>query len=121
MKNSRLVYSTESGRMCPECGQAVEKCSCTGKKGRNKTQAPPGDGIVRIRRETKGRKGKTVTAVSGVPLDAQDLQHLGKDLRRKCGSGGTVDEGVIYIQGDHRETLFNELKKQGYTVKLAGG
>ena len=69
MKNSRLVYSTESGRMCPECGQPVEKCSCKGKKGQKTAQAPPGDGVVRIRRETKGRKGKTVTAVSGVPLD----------------------------------------------------
>ena len=107
--------------MCPECGQPVEKCSCKGKKGQKTGQAPPGDGVVRIRRETKGRKGKTVTAVSGVPLDAEGLQQLAKELRRKCGSGGTVDEGVIYIQGDHRETLLNELKKQGYTVKLAGG
>ena len=81
----------------------------------------PGDGIIRIRREVKSRKGKTVTVILGVPLADRDLKQFAKILKRKCGSGGSVKDGVIIIQGDHRETLLNEIKQQGYTVKLAGG
>jgi translation initiation factor 1 len=81
----------------------------------------PDDGIVRIRREVKGRKGKTVTAVFGLQLNDKKLQQFAKILKRKCGTGGTVKDGIIIIQGDHRETLLNEIKQQGYTVKLAGG
>ena len=81
----------------------------------------PKDGIVRIRREVKGRKGKTVTAVFGVPLDDRKLQQFAKTLKRKCGTGGAVKDGVIIIQGDHREPLLNEINKEGYTLKLAGG
>ena len=116
-ENSRLVYSTESGRACPECGKPASACGCRKKK----TKAGPDDGIVRIRRETKGRGGKTVTSVSGVPLDAPALKNLAKALKSRCGTGGSVKDGVIEIQGDHRETLVQEMKKQGYTVKLAGG
>ena len=76
---------------------------------------------VRIRREVKGRKGKTVTAVFGIPHDDKKLQQFAKSLKRKCGSGGTVIDGVIIIQGDHRETLLDEIKQQGYNVKLAVG
>ena len=81
----------------------------------------PGDGIIRIRREVKSRKGKTVTAILGVPLADRDLKQFAKILKRKCGSGGSVKDGVIIIQGDHRETLLNEIKQKGYNVKLAGG
>lgn len=72
-------------------------------------------------REVRGRKGKTVTSVFGVPLNDKELKEFAKVLKRNCGTGGTVKNGVIFIQGDHRETLLREIKQQGYTVKLAGG
>jgi len=121
MDDNRLVYSTESGRICPSCGQQTPKCICKKKKTVKKQSIYPNDGIVRIRREVKGRKGKTVTAVFGVSLNDKKLQQFAKTLKRKCGTGGTVKDGVIIIQGDHRETLLKEIKQQGYTVKLAGG
>lgn len=121
MNNTRLVYSTESGRICPSCGHPATKCTCKKKKTAKKQSIYPNDGIVRIRREVKSRKGKTVTAVFGVPLDDKKLHQFAKTLKRLCGTGGTVKDGVIIIQGDHRETLLKEIKKQGYTVKLAGG
>jgi translation initiation factor 1 len=121
MDNNRLVYSTESGRICPSCGRPTKKCSCNKKKAVKKQSDYPDDGLVRIRREVKGRKGKTVTAIFGVPLDDKDLKQFAKTLKQKCGTGGSVKDGVIIIQGDHRETLLNEIKQQGYTVKLAGG
>jgi translation initiation factor 1 len=121
MGNNRLVYSTEAGRICLECKQPSADCTCKKEKTAKKQSIYPNDGIVRIRRETKGRKGKTVTAVFGLPLDDKKLQQIAKTLKRLCGSGGTVKDGVIIIQGDHRETLLKEIKKQGYNVKLAGG
>lgn len=123
MENSRLVYSTETGRVCPECGKPSKKCRC--KKQRVKSTAPPtgypDDGTIRIRREVKGRGGKTVTSIWGVPLEGQALKQFAKTLKQRCGTGGSVKAGVIVIQGDHRETLAAEIKKQGYTVKIAGG
>jgi translation initiation factor 1 len=113
---SRLVYSTETGRVCPDCGQPVAACVCKAKGA-----APKGDGIVRVSHETKGRKGKGVTLIRGVPLDADALTALAKQLKANCGSGGTVKDGVIEIQGDHRETVIAALQKQGMTVKRAGG
>ena len=121
MNNSRLVYSTESGRICHSCGQPATKCTCKKKKTAKKQSIYPDDGIVRIRREVKGRKGKTITAVFGIPLSDRDLKQFAKILKRKCGSGGNIKDGVIIIQGDHREILLNEIKQQGYNVKLAGG
>ncbi len=121
MGNNRLVYSTESGRVCPACGHPTTRCTCKKKKTTKKQSKYPNDGIVRIRREVKGRKGKTVTAVFGFPLDDKKLQQIAKTLKRLCGSGGTVKDGAIIIQGDHRETLLKEIKQQGYTVKLSGG
>lgn len=114
--NFRPVYSSDQGRLCPDCGKAVSSCICA--QGRD---AAAGDGIVRIRRESKGRGGKTVTLVTGVPLDAGALKALGKELKRRCGTGGTVKDGLIEIQGDHTETLMAELHKRGYTVKRTGG
>ncbi len=111
-----LVYSSQLGRICPACGKPVKGCIC-----RKKPTAIAGDGIVRVRRESKGRGGKTVTVVTGVPLDEEKLKSLAGDLKRRCGTGGTVKDGVIEIQGDHRELLVEQLKRQGYTVKLAGG
>ncbi len=111
-----MVYSTERGLVCPKCRVPMAKCRC-GKE----EPAPAGDGIVRVRRETKGRGGKTVTAVADVPLGGEALRDLASDLKRRCGTGGTVKDGVIEIQGDHRETVVAELSRRGFTVKLAGG
>ncbi len=113
--SSGLVYSTDAGRMCPTCRQSVAACIC-GQKA-----VPTGDGIVRVSRETKGRAGKGVTLVKGLALDAAALTALGKQLKAACGSGGTVKEGVIEIQGDHVERVIEWLKKDGRTVKRAGG
>jgi translation initiation factor 1 len=79
------------------------------------------DGIIRIQREVKGHKGKTVTTVSGFQIKADELKNLVTQLKRRCGTGGTVKDGIIIMQGDHRNVLLSELKKQGYTAKLAGG
>ncbi|WP_372656493.1 translation initiation factor Sui1 [Hydrogenophaga sp.] len=111
-----LVYSTESGRMCPVCRQPVAACVCG--------QARPvvaGDGIVRVSRETKGRGGKAVTLVKGLALDASALVALAKQLKAACGSGGTVKDGVIEVQGDHCDKLVLALQAKGFAVKRAGG
>lgn len=120
MKNnskSGLVYSTESGRMCPECRQPVSACMC---KAGAKTLIK-GDGVVRVSRQSKGRGGKTVTVVRGLALDPVALAALGKQLRTACGSGGTVKDGVIEIQGDHCDLVLETLKKLGHDGKRAGG
>ncbi len=116
---SGLVFSTEKGQMCPGCQQALDECACDTLAEEQRLEQL--DGIVRIRRETAGRKGKGVTTVSGVPLAEKQLKQLAKKLKQQCGTGGSVKEGVIEIQGDHRDTLKLALEKQGYTVKLAGG
>ncbi|SHJ81939.1 translation initiation factor 1 [Desulfatibacillum alkenivorans DSM 16219] len=122
MNDSRLVYSTETGRMCPDCGKPKAKCSCKKKKkGKEAPQPFPQDGVVRIRREVKGRKGKTAIAIFGLPLEGPDLKDFAKHLKQKCGSGGSVKDGVIIIQGDHREAAAEAIKEKGYKVKLAGG
>lgn len=110
-----LVYSTDQGRMCPGCGQPVADCQC------GKAARPAGDGIVRVSRETKGRKGKGVTLVTGVPLAETELKALAKELKAKCGTGGTVREGVIEIQGDQRDLLVPLLQAKGWQVRRAGG
>ncbi len=79
------------------------------------------DGVVRIRRESKGRGGKTVTVVTGIPLPVEALRELAGELKRRCGSGGTVKEGIVEIQGDHADLLLAELQTRGFTVKRAGG
>lgn len=115
-RNSKPVYSCQTGRLCPNCGKAPNQCSC-------KQQAPKqkDDGIVRIQRETKGRKGKGVTLITGIPLAGAELKQLAKKLKQKCGTGGTIKNGVLEIQGDHRDLLMEELLKEGWTVKKAGG
>jgi translation initiation factor 1 len=110
-----LVYSTDGGRMCPECRQPLAQCTCKAKA------VPAGDGVVRVSRQTKGRGGKSVTVVKGLALDAVALAALGKQLRTACGSGGTVKDGVIEIQGDHCELVMEALTKQGHRPKRAGG
>ena len=101
--------------MCPGCNKPKQQCICKQKQTILK------DGIVRLMRETKGRKGKGVTLINGVSLDPTGLKKLAKSLKQKCGSGGSVKNGVIEIQGDHRDTLEKELTGLGYKVKRAGG
>ena len=119
-QNSRLVYSTETGRVCPECQKPLSKCTCKKKKPETPTSIKY-DGKIRIQREKKGRKGKTVTTVSGFQLDDNELKTLAARLKRKCGTGGSVKGGVIVIQGDHRAAIQAELKKRGFTAILSGG
>jgi translation initiation factor 1 len=113
---SVLVWSSEKGRICPGCGESVSSCNCRKKKSR-----PGGDGIVRVRRETKGRGGRTVTVVTGVDLDDTALKALSGDLKKRCGSGGTVKDGDIEIQGDFCDLVIAELAGRGHKVKRAGG
>jgi translation initiation factor 1 len=109
------VYSTDPGLACPGCGHPAGQCCCS------KKSSPAGDGIVRISRETKGRKGNGVSLIFGLPLDEDGLKKLARQLKQKCGTGGSIKNGVIEIQGDHRESLKDELSRQGFKVKLAGG
>lgn len=111
-----LVYSTEGGRMCPGCRQPVAACVC-----RAARPGPAGDGVVRVSRETGGRGGKAVTVVRGLALPADQLAALGKRLKASCGSGGTVKDGVIEVQGDHRDRIVEALQAAGHVVKRAGG
>ena len=115
-KNEGIVYSTEFGKICPKCGNLVSKCICS-----KRIPGIPNDGIVRISRETKGRKGSGVSIITGISLDDKDLKKLSKQLKKKCGAGGTVKSGSIEIQGDHRDVLKEELSKLGYRVKFSGG
>ena len=111
---NRIVYSTDADSFCPRCGQPKAACRC-------RAQQPAGDGIVRVSRETKGRKGKGVTIIRGVPLNADELPALAKQLKQLCGSGGSINDCAIEIQGDHRDRLIPALQKHGWVVKKAGG
>lgn len=115
--SSNLVYTSDAGRICPTCSKPVAICICR----RTASRGGKGDGVVRVGRETKGRKGKGVTIISGVPLPPDELKELASELKQKCGSGGTLKNGVIEIQGDHREGLIAFLKAKGWTVKKSGG
>lgn len=110
------VYSTDQGRICPRCDQPISHCAC-------KQQSAPlsGDGIVRISRETKGRKGKGVTLVSGIPLAGDELKTLARQLRQQLSTGGSIKDNILEFQGDQRAAVKILLEKQGYQVKLAGG
>ena len=113
---SRLVYSTDGGRLCPQCQRPQADCVCGADR-----PAALGDGIVRLLRQTKGRGGKAVTVVQGLPLEGTALKSLARELKKKCGVGGAVKGADIEIQGDCRETLQQELESRGYRVKIAGG
>lgn len=104
--NNRLVYSTESGRI---------------DQPKEQVQRPKGDGIVRIQRQTSGRKGKGVCLVTGLDLEDGELDKLAAELKKKCGCGGSVKGGVIEIQGDKRDLLKTLLEAKGHKVKLTGG
>lgn len=117
MRNENpTVYSTEWGRICPKCGKPETECIC-----KKAAALPRGDGVVRVQRESKGRKGKTVTLITGLVLNEEAQRTLLSDLKRMCGAGGSLKDGVLEIQGDHRDALVDELKKRGFTVKKVGG
>ncbi len=109
------MYSTDGGRHCPDCQQPKDACIC------GQAVAPVGDGIARVRRETKGRGGKTVTTISGLPLAGDALKELASALKRRCGTGGSLKDGVVEIQGEHVELLIDELLKRGFKAKKSGG
>lgn len=112
-----LVYSTDSGRTCPVCRQAQADCRCKAQA----QSAVLGNGQVRVRRETAGRKGKGVTVILGLPLTLEELTSVAKQLKATCGSGGTVKDGTVEIQGDHLDKVMQWLQKAGYSPKKAGG
>ncbi len=117
----RLVYSTDGGRIntCSVCGQPYKQCRCD----QPSTEAPAkkSDGIVRVMRDRKHRGGKTVTVITGVPASSDELAALAQQLKKLCGSGGTVKDGTIEIQGDHCDKVQAKLTALGYKVKRAGG
>ena len=122
----RTVYSSgpggQAGNRCPRCGKRQDRCKCAEKVAAKKSAEEAGKSpFVYVGRESKGRKGKTVTLVDGLPLAGAELKELAGELKRKCGTGGAVKDGVIEIQGDHRDVLVAELEARGYTVKRAGG
>ena len=114
--NSRIVYSTGVGSLCPNCRRPVRECVCP--KGAPGTAKPA---TVRVGRETQGRAGKGVTTITGLPLSLAEIETLATKLKKRCGSGGTVREGVIEIQGDHRDVIVAELNKMGWPAKRSGG
>ena len=116
MSATRKVYSTDEGKLCPTCERAIKACSCT--RSDNYFE---GDDVVKISRETKGRKGKGVTLITGVSGTEKEIKALAKTLKQKCNCGGAVKNGVIEIQGDQRETIKAFLESKSIKTKLAGG
>lgn len=115
--NTRLVYSTEAGRTCPQCRQALAACTCA----QLAASRLRGDGRVRVSRESAGRGGKVVTVVRGLALTDAQITELGKQLRSACGSGGTAKDGVVEVQGDHVERVVAWLQAAGHAARRAGG
>src|SRR5438477_12264164 len=125
----RVVYDSDAvqpGR-CPTCGKRLGRCTCgqarTARVVRPdaKPLSVPRDGVVRLLRDRKSRGGKTVTLITGVKGTATALAGLLSDLKRTCGTGGTLRGDILEIQGDFRDRLRTELERRGYTVKIAGG
>jgi translation initiation factor 1 len=112
----RIIYSTGLGSLCPNCRRAVRECVCP-------KRAPGAAWLsaVRVGREVKGRAGKGVTTVTGLPLPLVDIEALATQLKKRCGSGGTVRNGIIEVQGDHRDVIVAELVKLGWPAKKSGG
>ena len=115
----RLVYSTDGGRVttCPTCGKTYKQCQC----GQPAQPTRKSDGFVRVTRDRKGRGGKTVTVITGIPASDETLAALAQQLKRLCGSGGTIKDGTIEIQGDHCDKVMAKLTALEYKVKRAGG
>jgi len=119
-RTKQTVYSTDKGRHCDNCNRPKTDCAC-GTRGATNNRVSTGDGIVRIQRQSKGRAGKPVSIITGLNLEAAELKKIAKQLKAKCGVGGTIEQDSIIIQGDNRDTIKSELESRGYTVKLAGG
>jgi translation initiation factor 1 len=117
--NRRRVWTTDAGPICPRCLRPISECRCGEEIAADAID--PRDAPVRVGRETKGRKGKCVTVVTGLPLRGKALQDLASRLKKRCGSGGTVREDAVEIQGDHRDVIVAELQTLGYRPKKAGG
>ena len=115
--NSTLVYTSSGGRVCPKCGHPVRGCRCS----KQRAAVVKGDGRVRVQRQSKGRKGKGVSLITGLPLPDPELRALAKQIKQACGCGGTVKDGVIEIQGDNRDLIVEQLIRHGYDAKKAGG
>jgi translation initiation factor 1 len=113
---TRIIYSTGIGSLCPNCRRAVRECVCP--KGAPGSAGPV---AVRVGREIKGRAGKGVTTITGLPMPPGDIETLATQLKKRCGSGGTVRNGVIEIQGEHRDVIVAELVKLGWQAKKSGG
>jgi translation initiation factor 1 len=113
-----IVYSTGRGRMCAGCRRPIAECVCTDGQGK---PARARANVVRVSRQTQGRAGKAVTLISGLALAPGELQSLASELKRRCGSGGTIKDGVIEIQGEHRDSVLAELTRRGIAAKRAGG
>lgn len=113
--SSTLVFSSETGMVKQRSAPPQHKSK------QQSVTATPNDGTVRLRRETKGRGGGTVIVITGIPLAEAALKELAGALKKRCGCGGTVKNGIIEIQGDHRDVLLSELQARGYRVKAAGG
>lgn len=116
---SGLVYSTDQGKLCPACKKSLTSCCCAELADQQRLEAL--DGIVRLRRETSGRKGKGVTTIQGVPLNKNELKALAAELKKRCGTGGALKDDIIEIQGDQRTTIKALLEAKGFKVKLSGG
>jgi translation initiation factor 1 len=121
MAQNRVVYDSAVGRLdrCSNCKRRIEACVCPAPRQQQQQQRT--DGIVRVMRDKKGRRGKTVTVVTGLPGNADSLAEVATTLKRLCGSGGTVSGDNVEIQGDHRDRVAAKLTELGHTVKLAGG
>ncbi len=119
---NRLVYSTDTGRVttCPTCGLSYKACRCE-QLANTGTANKKSDGIVRVMRDRKHRGGKIVTVITGIPASSDTIAALAQQLKKLCGSGGTIKDGVIEIQGDHCEKVQEKLTALGYKVKRAGG
>lgn len=113
-----IVYRSDVGRICPGCQRPLAQCACKDARGK---PARFGTGAVRVARATQGRGGKVVSVIAGLPLGDAELAALAAELKKRCGSGGTVRAGAIEIQGEHRDTLVAELVKRGYQARRAGG
>ena len=113
-----IVYRSGVGRICPGCRRPIVECACKDQRGK---PARPGAGAVRVARATQGRGGKVVSVITGLPLGEAELATLAADLKKRCGSGGTVRDGLIEIQGEHRDTLVAELVKRGFAARRSGG
>jgi translation initiation factor 1 len=118
-----IVYRSDVGRICPGCQRPLAQCACKDTRGKPAGGKPTGQrtGAVRVGRATQGRGGRVVSVITGLPLGDGELAALAAELRKRCGSGGTVRDGTIEIQGEHRDTLVAELVRRGYQARRSGG